>query len=115
MLEATARPLTWSQKIGSDGTIIPKRVLYIDYIESEGWFVTASDQYNSPGQLWKTIATFNAYRDRPVPDAKVAIYPYKRMFQTPWSMRMCRTGSRRSCTYRAAKPRSTSAGTSTWA
>jgi hypothetical protein len=33
MVEATARPLTWSQKIGSDGTIIPKRVLYIDYID----------------------------------------------------------------------------------
>jgi hypothetical protein len=57
---------------------IPKRVLYID---SEGWFITASDQYDRDGKLWKTIATFNAYRDRPVPDARVAIYPYKRMFQ----------------------------------
>jgi len=60
------------------GTTIPKRILYID---SEGWFVTASDQYDREGKLWKTIATFNTYRDRPVPDARVAIYPYKRMFQ----------------------------------
>jgi hypothetical protein len=57
---------------------IPRRILYID---SEGWFITASDQYDRAGRLWKTIATFNTYRDRPVPDARVAIYPYKRMFQ----------------------------------
>ncbi len=58
--------------------LIPKRIFYID---SEGWFITASDQYDREGKLWKTLATFNTYRDRPVPDAKVAIYPYKRMFQ----------------------------------
>ena len=57
---------------------IPRRILYID---SEGWFITASDQYDRQGQLWKTIATFQTFRDRPVPDAKVAIYPYKRVFQ----------------------------------
>jgi len=70
VIEATAKP--------GLGTTIPKRILYID---SEGWFVTASDQYDRQGKLWKTIATFNTYRDRPVPDARVAIYPYKRMFQ----------------------------------
>jgi len=69
-VEATAKP-------GND-SVIPKRILYID---SEGWFITASDQYDREGRLWKTIATFNAFRDRPIPDAKVAIYPYKRMFQ----------------------------------
>ena len=79
IIEATVKPQSWTQKIGSEGSIIPRRVLYID---SEGWFVTASDQYNREGQLWKTTATFNAYRDRPGPDAKVAIYPFKRMFQT---------------------------------
>jgi len=79
VIEATAKPLTWHQKIGSDGVLIPKRVLYID---SEGWFITASDQYDMQGKLWKTIATFNTYNDHPVADAKVAIYPFKRMFQT---------------------------------
>jgi hypothetical protein len=58
---------------------IPKRIFYID---SEGWFITASDQYDRDGKLWKTIATFNAYRDRPIPEAKTAIWPFKRMFQT---------------------------------
>ena len=69
-VEADARP-------GND-SVIPRRVLYVD---SEGWFITASDQYDRTGKLWKSIATFDTYRDRPVPDAKVAIYPYKRMFQ----------------------------------
>jgi Protein of unknown function (DUF1329) len=70
VIEAVVKP-------GRDATI-PKRIFYID---SEGWFITASDQYDRDGKLWKTLATFNTYRDRPVPDAKVAIYPYKRIFQ----------------------------------
>ncbi|HVN64680.1 MAG TPA: DUF1329 domain-containing protein, partial [Candidatus Binataceae bacterium] len=61
-------------KPGRDVTI-PRRILYID---SEDWFVTASDQYDREGKLWKTLALFNTYRDRPVPDASIAIYPYKR-------------------------------------
>ncbi len=64
-------------KPGVDATI-PKRVLYID---AEGWFITASDQYDRDGKLWKALTTFHTYRDRPVPDAKIAIYPYKRIFQ----------------------------------
>jgi Protein of unknown function (DUF1329) len=70
VIQADAKP-------GIDATI-PRRIFYID---SEGWFITASDQYDRTGKLWKTIATFNTYRDRPVPDARVAIYPYKRIFQ----------------------------------
>src|SRR5439155_19927111 len=79
VIEATEKPRSVTQTFGSEGLAIPKRVLYID---SEGWFITASDQYDTKGQLWKTIATFNTYRDRPVPDAKVAIYAFKRSFQT---------------------------------
>jgi hypothetical protein len=70
VIEATAKP--------GHNITIPRRVLYID---SEGWFITASDQYDRDGKLWKTLVAYNTYRDRPVPDAKVAIYPYKRMFQ----------------------------------
>ncbi len=57
---------------------IPRRIFYID---SEGWMITSEDQYDRDGKLWKTIVTYNAYRDRPVPDARIAIYPYPRMFQ----------------------------------
>ncbi len=56
---------------------IPRRVLYID---SEGWFVTASDQYDSQGILWKTLVNYVAYSDRSEPDARVAVYPYRRFF-----------------------------------
>ena len=70
VVEADAKP--------GNNFSISKRILYID---SEGWFITASDQYDREGKLWKTLVTFNTYRDRPVPDAKIAIYPYKRMFQ----------------------------------
>jgi hypothetical protein len=70
VIQADAKP-------GIDATI-PRRIFYID---SEGWFITASDQYDRNGKLWKTIATFNTYRDRPVPGATVAVYPYKRIFQ----------------------------------
>ena len=75
VIEATAKPST----VLAASVVIPKRILYVD---SEGWFVTASDQYDRQGQLWKTLATFHAYRDRAVPNARVAIWPYKRMFET---------------------------------
>lgn len=74
VIEARAKQIA---RLGS-GSAIPKRILYID---SEGWFITASDQYDRDGQLWKTIATFNAFRDRAAPDSTV-VYPFKRMFQT---------------------------------
>jgi len=70
VVEATAKP--------GQNFSISKRILYID---SEGWFVTASDQYDRQGKLWKTLVAYNTYRDRPVPDARIAIYPYKRIFQ----------------------------------
>ena len=70
VVQADAKP-------GTDLSII-RRILYID---SEGWFITASDQYDRQGNLWKTVAAYNTYRDRPVPDARVAVYPYKRIFQ----------------------------------
>jgi hypothetical protein len=79
IVEANAKPKSWLQKIGGGDVLIPKRILYLD---SEGWFITASDQYDKEGKLWKTIAMFNPYRDRPIPDARVAIYSFKRMFQT---------------------------------
>ena len=75
VIEADAKQ---TSMLGS-GPTIPKRIFYID---SEGWFITASDQYDREGKLWKTIATFNAYRDRPIPDASKSIWPFKRMFQT---------------------------------
>jgi hypothetical protein len=75
VIEATAK----NRPLAGGGTIVPRRVLYID---SEGWFITASDLYGPTGQLWKTLANFHAYSDRGTPNARVAIWPYKRMFET---------------------------------
>jgi len=61
------------------GSLFSRRLLYLD---SEGWFITASDQYDRTGALWKTLAIFNAYRDRSVPTASQAVYPFKRIFET---------------------------------
>jgi hypothetical protein len=69
-IEADARPYT--------NMSIPRRVLYID---SEGWFITASDQYDNNGALWKTLVNFVTYEDRAAPGARVAIYPYRRFFE----------------------------------
>jgi hypothetical protein len=75
VIEATAK----GSSILAASPTIPKRIFYID---SEGWFITASDQSDRNGQLWKTLVAFHAYRDRAVPNARVAIWPFKRMFET---------------------------------
>jgi len=58
---------------------IAKRILYID---SQGWFIPASDQFDHAGNLWKTLAIFNTVRDREYPDSKAAVYNFPRLFQT---------------------------------
>ena len=63
----------------ADIPAIAKRILYID---SQGWFITASDQYDHAGQLWKTIATFNTVRGREYPNSTAAVYSFDRLFQT---------------------------------
>jgi len=58
---------------------IAKRILYID---SQGWFITASDQYDRQGSLWKTLAIFNTVRDREYPDSRASVFSFPRLFQT---------------------------------
>ena len=50
------------------------------YIDSEVWFPPFIDTYDQKGELFRSHIYWLAYRDRPVPDAKVAIYPFKREF-----------------------------------
>jgi hypothetical protein len=50
------------------------------YMDSEVWFEPFIDTYDRQGQLFRTHIYYLANRDRPVPDAKVAIYPFKRSF-----------------------------------
>ena len=50
------------------------------YEDSEIWFNPYIDTYDQSGRLFRTHIYWVAYRDRPVPDARVAIYPFKRLF-----------------------------------
>ena len=50
------------------------------YIDGEVWFTPYIDTYDQRGQLYQDHIYWMAIRDRPVPDAKVAIYPFKREF-----------------------------------
>ena len=90
------------QTPGGEEVIIPKRILYID---SEGWFIAASHQYDRERKLWKAIATFKSYHDRPVPDARVAISVQAESFRPRWSIRTCKTASPRWCTCRSRNGR----------
>ena len=50
------------------------------YLDGEVWFEPYIDTYDQKGHLWRTHIYWLTYRDRPVPDARVAIYPFKREF-----------------------------------
>jgi hypothetical protein len=51
------------------------------YMDSEMWYEPYIDEYDQKGQLWLNHVWWTTYRDRPVPDARVAIYPFKREFE----------------------------------
>jgi hypothetical protein len=50
------------------------------YLDGEVWFEPYIDTYDQKGHLWRTHIYWLTYRDRPVPDARVAVYPFKREF-----------------------------------
>ena len=50
------------------------------YLDTELCFEPYVDTYDQKGHLWRTHIYWLAFRDRPVPDARVAIYPFKREF-----------------------------------
>ena len=50
------------------------------YVDAELAFEPYIDTYDQKGRLWRAHIYWLAYRDRPVPDARVAIYPFKREF-----------------------------------
>src|SRR5271156_1944974 len=72
IVEATPR-----RDFSNPSALDKKTVVYLD---SEVWFEPYIDTYDQSGQLWRTHIYWLAYRDRPVPDARVAIYPFKREF-----------------------------------
>ncbi len=65
------------RKIVSQTALHGKTIVYLD---SEAWFEPYIDTYDRKGNLFQNHIYWVAYRDRPVPDARVAIYPFKRLF-----------------------------------
>jgi hypothetical protein len=86
----SACPETWEMRhmyvvearpragFGTAGNVLDSRTLV--YLDSEMWFEPYIDTYDHQGRLWTNHIYWLADRDRPVPDAKVAIYPFKREF-----------------------------------
>jgi len=64
--------------IGKAGNVLDGKTLI--YMDSEMWFEPYIDTYDRQGALWTNHIYYLANRDRPVPDARVAIYPFKRSF-----------------------------------
>jgi hypothetical protein len=54
---------------------------HVVYIDAEADVVLSHDMYDRQGELMVNFTNWLTYRDRPVPDAKIAIYPFKRLFQ----------------------------------
>ena len=73
ILQGTARPSRLA------GDLYSKHVLYID---SEADFGMYQDQYDRKGQLFINYTSWLKYADRVRPDSRIAIYPFKREFQT---------------------------------
>ena len=74
MYIVTAEP---RRSVNNGEALDSKTILYMD---SEMWFESYIDTYDRRGELFRNHIYWSAYRDRPVPDAKVAIYPFKREF-----------------------------------
>ena len=77
MYIVTAEPRRIMGSQGAAAALDSKTVIYMD---SEMWFEPYIDTHDRRGELWRNHIYWLAYRDRPVPDAKVAIYPFKREF-----------------------------------
>jgi Protein of unknown function (DUF1329) len=88
MVEVTPRPDK------AAGALQSKTVVYID---GEGWFVPYSDSYDRKGELWTSQIYIYTYRDRPVPEARIAVYPFKRQFNIAASSVDTQTGMVTTC------------------
>jgi hypothetical protein len=88
VIQVTPRP----SRIG--GALQSKTVVYID---TEMWFNPYVDSYDRRGDLWKTQIYWLTYRDRPVPDARVAIYPFPREFVVAAASMDVQTGLSTAC------------------
>jgi Protein of unknown function (DUF1329) len=59
---------------------------HIVYVDAEAVNIIYQDLYDRSGELWKNYTRWATYKDRPSPDARVAIYPFKRVIQVAASV-----------------------------
>lgn len=71
------------------GSLYSKELLFID---SEADFVMYHDMYDPKGELFINYTSWMTFKDRPAPDARIAIYPFKREFQVGSSSANVQTG-----------------------
>jgi uncharacterized protein DUF1329 len=88
LVEATPRPGYAGQALHG------KTVVYID---AQLWFNPYVDSYDASGHLWQNHIYWMTYRDRPVPDARIAIYPFKREFVVGAAATDVQTGAATMC------------------
>ncbi len=88
VVEITPRPERTSEILQS------KTIAYVD---GEAWLNPYMDSYDTKGELWKTQIYLFTYRDRPIPEAKVAIYPFKREFNVAASSADLQSGMVTTC------------------
>lgn len=88
VVEVTPRP-------GRAANVLQSKTIV--YVDGEAWFTPYTDSYDQKGELWKTQIYLFTYRDRPVPDAKVAVYPFKRQFNIAGSSVDVQTGMVTTC------------------
>jgi hypothetical protein len=75
VIEATEKP----RSLVAPSTLVPKRILYID---SEGWFITASDLYDREGGYGKRSRAFILTAIARLPVPAWLIWPFKRISET---------------------------------
>ncbi len=71
-IQAKARPAKFASPLYSHEVI---------YIDSEADFPMFVDMYDQRGELMNNYTSWMNYADRARPDARIAIYPFKRLFQ----------------------------------
>jgi hypothetical protein len=85
------------QQLFSSRSLINARIRVISGLSFEKPQVLAHDAYDRRGELFKSFANWLTYRDRPVPDARIAIYPFKRVFEVAETTTDVKSGLAETC------------------
>jgi len=88
---------------------------HIVYIDAEADVVLSHDMYDRRGELMVNFTNWLTYRDRPVPDVKIAIYPFQAPVPGQWHQHQRADRAFELLRPRRQMRRNGNAGTSIWA